>query len=259
MNQKIKDYLGVAIIVAVLVISLSAWSFVRSYSQISEPSSSFRSFSVSGEGKVVAIPDVAQFSFSVITEGGKDMAVLQKDNTAKINQAIAFIKQEGVKDADIKTEQYSVQPRYKYYSCPRDGGACPPAEIVGYTIQQSVSVKARDFSKVGDMLGGVVTRGANSVSSLQFTVDDPSEIQNQARAEAITKAKHKAELLAEAGGFSIGRLLSIDEGNGYPVPMYSKTLGMGAGMGGDAAIPTPEIQPGSQDVIVNVTLRYEIR
>lgn len=260
MDLKIKNYMGMAAIALMAAAALSSLWFVRAYSRSAEPSS-FRSFSASGEGRIIAIPDVAQFTFSVLTQGGKDLGALQNENTIKVNRAIGVMKAAGVEDKDIKTEQYSVEPRYKYYDCRYDGSSaspCLPPEIVGYTVQQSVSVKARDFTKVGAMLADVVTSGANSVSQLNFTMDDPTEVQSQARAEAIQKAKVKAKAVAKAGGFRLGKLLSIDE-NG-PSPIY-----YGYGMGGaekasfDAvAAPAPAIEAGSQEVKVNVTLRYEI-
>lgn len=256
MTEKVKNYLGVAIIIALLAFAFAVLSYVNAYSKSIEPSS-FRSFSASGEGKVVAIPDVAKFTFSVITEGGTDIAKLQKENTDKVNKAITFIKSKGIEAKDIKTESYNLNPRYQYFSCPKAGGPCPPAEVVGYTITQTLSVKIREFSKIGEVLSGVIQNGANSASELNFTIDDPTEVQNKARAEAIMKAKAKAKAIAEAGEFRIGRLLSINEGGYYP-PIYEK-FGRGGDFAGvEAALPVPTIEPGSQDVIVNVTLQYEI-
>ena len=261
MDLKIKNYLGMAGVALMAALSLSALWYVNSYSRSIEPGT-YRSFSVSGEGKVVAIPDVAEFSFSVLTQGGKDLGALQTENTVKVNRAIGVVKGAGVSDEDIKTEQYSVEPRYKYFDCRPDyyspeAKSCPPPEIVGYTVQQTIGVKVRDFSKVGELLTQVVVSGANSVSQLNFTMDDPTELQNQARAEAIAKAKAKAKSIAKAGRFDVGRLLSIDEG-GY-APMYAKysAYGIGGDMVAESA-PAPSIQPGSQEITVNVTLRYEI-
>ncbi len=264
MTEKIKNYLGIAVIIAVLLVGVAAWSYARTYARTVEPST-YRSFSVMGEGKAVAVPDVAEFSFSVITEGGKDLAALQAENTAKSERAIAFVKGQGVADADIRTEGYNVEPRYQNSYC---GGVvyangvttCPPASIVGYTVSLRVVVKVRDFAKVGSLLSGVVTNGANSVSQLAFTQDDPTAAQSEARAEAIAQAKEKAKEIAKAGGFKVGRLLGIDEGGyGYPYP-YAKD-----GYGGmmemsvaQSAAPRVAVEPGSQEVMVTVTLRYEI-
>lgn len=262
MDLKLKNYMGMAGVALMAALALSSLIYVRAYSRSTEPGT-YRSFSVSGEGKVVAIPDVAEFTFSVLTQGGKDLGALQTENTVKVNRAIGVLKGAGISDEDIKTQQYSVEPRYKYFDCRPDyysseARSCPPPEIAGYTVQQTVGVKARDFSKVGELLTQVVVSGANSVSQLNFTMDDPTELQNQARAEAIAKAKAKAKSIAKAGRFDVGRLLSIDEGG--PIPFYAKTLayGMGGDMEAASAAPTPSIQPGSQEIIVNVTLRYEI-
>lgn len=265
MTNKIKDVLYVAITIALLLGTYAAISFSNSYSESIQPSS-FRSFSVSGEGKIVSIPDVAEFNFSVITQGGKDIAKIQKENTDKINNAIAFLKSKKIEDKDIKTQNYSLDPQYQYYECRvvynTIGIAtkpCPPPEIVGYSINQTVSVKIRDFGQIGDTLSGVIKNGANSVSQLSFTIDNPDSIKNQARAEAIEKAKEKAKSIAKAGGFRLGKLLSIEEGY-YPQPIYSyatKAMGMGGAATDEAAAPS--IQPGSQETTVNISLRYEIR
>jgi uncharacterized protein len=272
MHQTIKNILGGVIAVAVLAFGYAAMSYVSSYGKSIQPSS-FRSFSVTGDGKVTAIPDVAEFSFQVITEGGKDVASLQAKNTDAANKAIAFVKSKGVEDKDIKTQYYNVDPRYQTYNCrsipitydpsgaaTSDVQPCPPASIVGYTITQSVDVKVRDFSKIGDIMGGVVTNGANQIGSLSFTVDDPTKVQDEARADAIAKAKVRAELVAQAGGFKLGRLLGIQDDSGYRNLSYdSYAVGMGGGAMKSAAAPSPVVEPGSQEVNVSVTLQYEIQ
>lgn len=257
MEQKAKQYALIGVGVAALIFSLAAWAYVDAYSKSIQPSS-FRSFSVSGEGKVISVPDVAKFTFSVITQGGKNLGELQKKNIGLMNEAIVYVKDQGVLEKDVKTESFNVEPRYQYYACRE--GACPPAEIVGYTVTQTVGVKVRDFEKAGDILSGVVTHGANNVSGLQFTIDDPSMVMAKAREQAIQKAKEKASQIADAGGFSLGRLLGISEG-GYQ-PVYdnylrnAKVMNMSeSGLGGAA----PSIEAGSQDVIVNISLQYEIK
>lgn len=258
MDNTVKSLLGVAIIIFLGFGAYCSLKYVDAYSKSIQPSS-FRSFSVTGEGKSISVPDVAEFTFSVITEGKKDVAALQKTNTEKVNKAIEFLKSNKIDAKDIKTESYNLNPRYQYATCPIGGGICPPPEIVGYTITQTVSVKIRDFTKIGDVLGNVIKNGANSVSQLTFTIDDPTKVQDIARAEAITKAKAKAEMVAKAGGFNVGKLLSIYENN-EPMPTYNYG-GMGGGgpmMEKAMAVPAPTIEPGSKETNITVTLTYEI-
>src|ERR1051325_6165104 len=217
MDQKIKNYLGIAVIAALLLLAYAALNYVGLYGKSIQPSS-YRSFSVMAEGKVVAKPDVAEFTFSVITEGGKNLSDLEKKNTDAANSTIDSVKSQGVDAKDIQTTGYNIQPRYQYYNCgpqiydPSSAipvKPCPPSTIVGYTISQTVTVKARDFSKAGDILQGVVASGANNVSQLNFQIDDPTSLQNEARMKAIEKAKTQAELVARAGGFSLGGLFPV--------------------------------------------------
>ena len=268
-----KRMIAFSVSAATILIAIAAIMAAGTYGRSIEPSA-YRAFSVSGQGEAVGIPDIATFSFSIVTEGGEDLAVLQEKNTADANAAIAFLKEQGVDAKDIATSGYNVSPRYQYYNCNNiyrssvevtmgvssamPVEVCPPAEIVGYTVTQTVSVKSRDFSKTGALLAGVVGKGANTVSSLSFEIDNPDTIESEARAEAIAKARAKAEAVAKAGGFSVGRILSIDEG--YAYPMYERAYTMDAeAYGKGAGVATPVIEPGSQEVVVNVTMRFEIR
>lgn len=276
MEKNLKNLLTIALSLGVLALGYAALNYVNFYGKMIQPSS-FRSFTVTGEGKITAIPDVAQFNFQVITEGGKDVTGLQAKNIAAVNKVIAFVKAQGVAEKDIKTQYYNINPRYETYDCrptpilyntsetpPAVGTAastgaqvCPPPAISGYAINQSVNVKIRDFAKIGDIMGGVVTNGANQVDSLSFTIDDQTAVQNQARNEAIVKAQDKAKSMAKAGGFHLGRLLSIQEGSTSPIYNAYGNAGIEMLSAKDAAA-APVIQPGSQEVNLTVTLQYEI-
>ena len=259
MDKKIKNYFGIGALFSMVILVISSLLFANIYSKSIEPSS-YRSFSVSGEGKITAIPDVAQFTFSLITEGGKDIASLQQENTQKANRAIALLKNSGVEDKDIKTAGYNLQPRYQYFSCPVSKNStakpCPPPEIVSYSISQTVSVKIRNFEKAGEILSGIVQSEVNSVSELSFTIDDETEIENQARQEAIANAINKAESIAQSGNFNLGKILSINENSSPIFYRAAKSFGMSAS---EDAMISPDIEPGSQEVIIGVTISYEIR
>ncbi|HBI25404.1 MAG: hypothetical protein UT41_C0001G0486 [Candidatus Wolfebacteria bacterium GW2011_GWC2_39_22] len=269
MDTKIKNGLWIVGALAVVTIAYSGLVYARAFSESIEPSS-FRSFSVTGEGKVTAIPDVAEFSFGVVTQGDKNVSAAQKQNTEKMNAIIGFIKEQGVEDKDIKTQQFSIEPRYQYYDCSQTviwatGGPtsaarpCPPPDIVGYTITQSALVKVRDFEKIGEIMGQLSEKGANSISQLSFTIDEPAKVEAAAREEAIKQAQDKAEATAKAASFRIGKLLNIDESGYMPVPMYRDAMGGYAKSVSLEVAQAPSIEPGSQEVTVTVSLRYEIR
>jgi uncharacterized protein YggE len=272
MDTRIINTLGITGAIALVAVAIAGIVSATTYSRSIEPSS-YRSFSVSGEGTAYGIPDVATFSVGVTTEGGTDLGALQEENTVKVNDIIAFLKENGVAKEDITTSSYNVSPRYQTYNCSLSpleelkyrvegvvmSETCPPADIVGYTISQRVSVKARDFEVVGTLLSGVVDAGANTVSSLSFKIDDSDAVESEARAEAIEKARAKAEAVAQAGGFSVGRILDIYESSIYPRYDYAYAEdSSGFGKGGDMVV-APTIEAGSEEINVNVNIRFEIK
>ncbi len=259
MSEKTKKYLGLSGIVLLLAGAYSVVSFANSYSASIQPSS-FRSFSVSAEGKATSIPDVATFSYSVITEGDKNIQATTQKNTKMANDIVEFLKGSKVDSKDIKTTSYVVEPRTQYYSCPTNTDVsrpCPPSQVVGYTIRQSADVKIRDFTTIGDVLNAVVIKGANNVSNLRFATDDPTKDEDMAREDAIKNAMKKAVDIAAAGGFSLGRLISVEESNYSPMSYYDNFGG--AKMMSVGGAVAPKIEPGSQETKINITLRYEIK
>lgn len=243
-----------------VALSVAALGYVYQFGREISQGFSSRTFTVDAESTVNVTPDVAKFSVSLVTEGGKNVGDIQKQNIDKMNAVNAYLKDMGVEKKDLQTTDYSLSPRYSYPNCQRDGqSVCPPPSISGYTLNQSLSVKVRNLEKLGDMLSGVVEQGANSVSSVSFVVDDETVAKDQARGEAIMKAKQKARDIAKAGGFRVGKMTSFYEDQGSPMsPMYNYAEGMGGAMK-SADMATPTIEPGTNETKVHVTITYEIR
>lgn len=247
---------------AIALVALSALWYASSYAHSFRPESGWNTISVTAEGKATGVPDIAQISFSVSTDGGKDVSAAQESTNKKMDDITKFLVDQGVGKDDITTTGYNVNPRYNYPVC--TGGICRSPEVTGYTVMQSVSVKVRDVSKSGAIVSGVVSKGATGVSGPTFVIDDATKLQDEARGKAIAKAKAKAETIAKQSGIKLGKLLSITDDTQNPMPygmggdaMYESQKG--GGMMAPAAATAPNIQPGSQDVTINVTLNYSIR
>ncbi len=232
-----------SIIIGIFLLVTAVFWFVYEYSKTITPQ---RTFSVSGEGKEIVIPNIAEIRIGLISEG-KDLIELQKENSEKFNKVINFLKSQGIEEKDISTENYSITPKYKYGQV---------AEIVGYTINQSFSVKIRDLRKIGEILSGAVQNGANNIYGPNFTIDDEKIYLDKAREKAIKEAKEKAEKIAKTAGFRLGKIVNITESSGLlPYAIFPK----GIGAGEQGGIGTPQIETGSQEIKILVTLTYEIK
>jgi hypothetical protein len=243
-----------------LFLLVATASELRQYQYIGAGIAPTNTISVTGEGEVFAVPDTAVFSFSV-AETGKDVASAQAEATKKSNDVINYLKRAGIAEADIKTTDYNVNPRYEYTTqvCPNNG-YCPPGKqtIIGYEVTQTVAVKVHDTSKAGTLLSGVGARGVSSVSGLDFTIADEDMLKAQARDKAIAQAKTKAIALAKSLGVSLVRVVNFDEnqsGGGVPI-MYAKAASLSAESG---AAPVPQIPVGQNKITSNVQVTFEIR
>ena len=212
---------------------------------------------VNGTGKIYAKPDVAMVNFGVTAEAST-VAEVTKANTTKMNAVIAAVKALNVEEKDIQTTNYNLTPNYdiqpmvysSYYPIKSTN------KIIGYTLEQNIQVKIRDFEKIGDIFSKATASGANLVGDLQFTIDNPEQFKDQARAKAIAQAKGNAQNLAKESGIKLGKLINVYEGyNSYPV-MYSSAKAMGAGV--DSAM-SPTIQPGQQEINISISLTYKVK
>ncbi len=202
--------------------------------------------SFSGEGKVKATPDTAKFEAGLVTEG-KDSITAQSENSDKMNKVIKHLKGRGIAEADIKTSQYNLSPKYDYVK--------GKTILSGYILNQSLTVTVRDIDKVGEFLDGAVSNGANQINSVSMFVDKPEELKAKAREAAVEAAQAKAALAASAAGFRLGRLVGFSESAGEEPKIFYEALGRGGG----AVPPSPQIEPGSQDIAITVNLTYQLR
>lgn len=254
--------LVVFIIIFLAAEALSAFGFISDTKIVQ---SSPNTISVNGTGKVYAPADIATFSYS-ISATASTVADAQNQSAVITNKALAFLKTNGVADADVQTTDYSVNPQYDYsnVACPAIATAdgqpvyCPPSKQVlsGYQVSQTITVKVRDTTKVGDILSGIGALGVTNVSSLQFSIDNPDALQAQAQTKAIADAKTKADALAQALGVHLGKVVSFSENQGgVAVPVYSMALSAGSAK----ADAVPSIPTGQNTISDDVSITYEIR
>ncbi len=212
-----------------------------------------RTITISAEGKAQVAPDLATLTFAVVSQGVTAEEV-QKANTEKINKAVEYLKAQGVDVKDIQTANYNLYPRYRYDKDTSE------SSISGYELNQTVTVKIRDLAKAGTIVGGLSAAGVNQISSFAYSVEDPDAPRNEARQEAFNKAFAKAKAMADQIGVRIARVVTFSEfAGGYEPPyFYDRYAVMAEGKGGEAA-PAPSLEPGQEEIVVNVSVTYEIQ
>lgn len=181
---------------------------------LAEDKPPMRTITVSASGQVSAEPDMANVSSGVVTEAATAREALTR-NSAAMKKLIAGLKSAGVEAKDIQTTSFNVNP---VYSNPREGQA---PEITGYQVNNQVTIRARNLDKLGDILDGMVSLGANQMNGLSFEVSKADTLRDDARKDAVANARRRAELIAAAAGATLGEVQTISEdANDYqPRPM----------------------------------------
>ena len=249
--------IGILIILVILLVGAKVLAAFGLISNTKVVESTPNTIVVNGSGDVYATADVATFSYSV-SETAKTVADAQSQSATISNKALDYLKTNGIADADIQTTDYSINPQYSYSQPVCTNGFCPSGNqtLTGYQVSQTISVKVRDTSKVGDILSGIGALGVTNVSSLQFSIDNPDALQAQARDKAIADAKSKAQALASSLGVHLGAVVNFSENTGGVVePVYSMALTAKA----DGAAPVPSIPEGQNKISDSVSISYEIR
>jgi uncharacterized protein YggE len=226
--------------------------------------------SLSAEGSSRRTPDIAMFSAGVVSQGITASQALA-DNSRQMDSVIATLKRAGIADRDIQTSAISLQPRYS--DPERDAQVrarttgqpylppTEPARIIGYEARNTVQVRVRRLPQMGKIIDTLIEAGANQVDGPSFTLDEPREALDEARREAITVGRKRAELYAQATGMRVARLLSVSEGGGYyPVQQVIAVTGSRLGYGGAPPPPPPPapVSPGELNLGVSVSLQFEL-
>jgi len=200
-------------------------------------------FTVTGEGKATAVPNIAQVTLGITSSAGTVMEAQNRANSV-INKISADLKKLGVGDKDIQTTSYNLRREYD-------------KSISGYVVDINLLVKLHQFDKLDQAIDIATKDGANQIGGLIFTLDDATreKVENEARTQAIEAAKRKADQISKESGITLGRIINVSENSPIsPRPMFAmveKTVGSGP-------IDT-QIQPGSSEISITVALSYETR
>jgi uncharacterized protein YggE len=231
-----------AVLVAGCNKSLVAGENIIPQSGPSDENPAATGISVSAQGSITVKPDVAYVQLGVETMDA-DAGKARKANDEAMAKVLAAVKGFGVSDDDVTTTNFNIYPRYD------DKGE----KITGYTVNNNVSVKVKNLDKLGDVLTAASEAGANTAGGISFDVQDRTAAYNDALAQAMEKAKARADVMAKACGVTLGRVMTVNESSSYSGPtyavvedaMYSKAN----------AVP---VSGGTLDVTASVSVVYEI-
>jgi uncharacterized protein YggE len=204
---------------------------------------------VSGESVIQEKPDTAVVTVSVVTQARTALAA-QQENATRTDAVVRAVKAAAGAGAEVETSGYSLQPQYTY----REG---QPPLIQSYQAQNSVTVTTGDLKRVGAIIDAASGAGANQVSGLAFTLRRDQPARQRALTEATRAAAAKAQVVAQALGGRVTRILEVQEATAQVRTLQTYDAEMGAIKMRAQSAPTP-VEIGTLDIRSQVTLVAEV-
>ena len=203
--------------------------------------------SVTGQGVEHAVPDIAIVTLGVLSQAKTARAALDANND-DMDEVITTIRTEGIADTDIATTGFSISPIYSRPPQPQRGEVAQEPKIVAYQVSNQLRIVVRDLATIGTALDKAVTAGVNQAASINFDIDDREALVDAAIRSAIADAPRKANLMAEAAGVRLIRIVDVNASQGGTV--HRETLALAS-----RAVP---VMGGELAVSANASISWEI-
>ena len=204
--------------------------------------------SVTGQGQASASPDVAILELGVetIAETVQEARAESAKATTKLIDALTEL---GVAEDDIGTRSVRIKPRMNRET----------QTVTGYEVSNRLVVKIRDLEIVGAAIDEAAAAAGDStrLRGIDFSVEDTSSMEKDARAAAVDDATDKAEQLAKRLGVTVGRVISVNESDfgGIPFPRAAAEFGLAVAQSADTGTP---VLAGDVEITVTVLAEFEI-
>ena len=208
---------------------------------------------VGADGKFDAAPDTALVQFNISAQEDTSAAAYARASKAA-EQIRQILRSNGIEPKAAEIGFFSLQPVYDYKT--------PKRKLLAYRVNASVSLKVKDFSKIGSIVQQLSETDVTQNQSLSYTLDDMDAAKTKAVEDAYRRARESASAVARAGGRTLGELsyASVDTfENVRVVAPMARTLGPMRMEAGAAPAPTEEFTPQSISVTAHVNAMFALR
>ncbi len=207
---------------------------------------------VGADGKYEAAPDTAQLQFNVSVQDDTSQEAFQRASK-NVDQVRQVLRANGIDPKNANIGFLSVQPVYDYRN--------PKQRLIGYRVTTDVTLKLKDFSKIGPVTQQLAEASVSESQTLSYTLENMDEAKNRAVEDAYRRARNSADTIAHASGRTLGDLsyASVDtfENPRLVMPRMARSM---AAMANAAPPPAPseEFTPQTVTVTAHVNALFNL-
>ena len=202
---------------------------------------------ISASGEAVRVPDIATITAGVVTRSATPAGAV-RENAARMERVITALRTAGIAERDIQTSSVNLNPEHRYDN--------NQPKLIGYQASNQITIRFRDIGNSGRVLDTLVAEGANQINGPTFSLEKPLEAMDEARAQALSTGRARAENYARALGKRVTRVVFVSESGGfYPPPPPPPAMESDGG----ARISKTAIVPGEQRLQVMLSMVFELQ
>lgn len=199
-----------------------------------------RQVAVSGNGSVTATPDVYVVRGSASLRG-LDIAGLKNAVDQQVADILALGDDLDIDPDKITADSVSVAPEWQWQ---------PEKRLLGYRVSRNVTIRLDSIDTYSALVTGLARQGVNDFALAHREISNQEALEQQALARAMDNARERAQVLADASGLSLGKVISVSEAGAPGMPVMRAMA--------SAAPERDSYQPGTSDVSARVNVIYEL-
>lgn len=205
---------------------------------------------VGADGRFESAPDTAQLQFNVSVQDNTSPAAFQ-GASKNVEQVRQVLRSNGIDPKSANIGFLSLQPVYEWK---------PKQRVIGYRVTTDVTLKLKDFAKVGAIVQQLADANVSETQTLSYTLENIDDAKNKAVEDAYRRARNSAEILARASGRTLGELsyASVDtfENPRIAMPRMARTM---SAMAAPSPAPTEEFTPQTVTVTAHVNVLFNLK
>src|SRR5215467_1368546 len=206
---------------------------------------------VGADGKYEANPDTAVIEFSISAQEETSGAAYDRASK-QADQVRQILHSNGLDPKLAQVGYYAIQPVYDYKT--------PKRKLVGYRVNTNVSVKLKDFAKIGPILQQLASADITDSQQLNYTLEEKDAAKSKAVEDAYHHARDSAEAVAHAGGRNVGDLIyaSVDTFEN-PLPVRPMAMAAAPRVAMESQPPTAEFSPQTVTITAHVNALFQLK
>jgi uncharacterized protein YggE len=228
----------------IAVLLFSAFLFAQT-----TPNLSLNTIYVGADGKFESAPDTAVITFGISAQADTSQDAYNRASRSA-EQIRDLLRKNGIEPKAAEVGYFSLQPVYDYRS--------PKRKLIGYRANSSVTLKLKDFGKVGPTLQGLSDMDITDNQQVSYVLDNIDQAKVKAAQDALQRARQEAAAVASTGGRTLGEMVyaSVDTYEPpRPIPMVHAMAAEKAG----APEPTAEFSAQKITVTAHVNALFALK